>query len=603
MSDLPFLPCVVSYNGVSFGNDTQTLDCSIRPVLDTARRTVIYNVYSLTIRGHVSVDAPDTTDDAMTFIRRRLTRMAGEFRYRAIGLGDLTINVPAESNMRDVIWGPKPTILKWRPHGQLTAEVTWTVEIAIPPCDDVATWRYGIMEMCWSVDWSIDKSGYTTRTFSGHLSVPQTRDSVDSRTLSDQADRWREWLTPAIPPGFRRTPGNFRLSEDKCRLNFSMIDEEIGPNYPPPGVIDVQASHSFSTGNQLGATWTGTLSATYEMERGTPRSDAFYHFMTLLRDRQAESARQFSRLPGGRREKVLPIPRAFSMSEPEIYGRRGAAFSCTYTFVCSLPDMLRASALWRPVPGSNWQQWAGSLAANALSSRGNAGMRFAADGDYIIDLCLPAAQTTLRADGPTPPPRPGGRTPPEIRAEVTAGASWLRYESWLRLEIEDNVIEHKPHPPREPPRGGREAEPPPSLIPPGGGIGGLSLAPSRGEPAAPLPDFLAAKGPAAARVAGKDPFPELEPLHQLQAKPSYFAILHGWAIRAGFAITPPALVSVGAAKARPFRRPELGDGFEHAIVDHWFGVPVYSARWQIRYVLAADPGGVIPFMDVPFLGD
>lgn len=605
MSDLPFLPCVVSYNGVSFGNDTETLDCSIRPVLDSAKRTVIYNVYSFTIRGFASVgDGVTTTDDTMTFIRRRLTRVAGEFRYRAVGLGDLTVNVPAESNARDVIWGPKPTLLKWKPHGQLTAEVTWSVEVAIPPCDDVATWRFGIMEFCWGVNWAIDKSGYTTRTFSGHLAIPQTRDTVDSRTFADQADRWREWLTPAIPPGFRRTPGNFQLSEDKCRLNFSIVDEEVGPNYPPPGVIDVQASHSFSTGNQLGGTWTGTLSATYEMERGTPRSEAFYHFVTLLRDRQRESARQFSTFPGGKRERVVPIPRAFTMGEPEIYGRRGAFFSCTYTFVCSLRDMLRASGLWRPVPGTNWQQWAGSLAGNAMSSRGNAGMKFDAAGDHIIDLCLPAAQSSLPAAGP-PPTRPGGRVPEEIRAEVTAGTSWLRYESWLRIEVEDNVVEMKPLPPREPPRqGGRDAEPPPSLIPPGGGIGGLSLSPpSRGEPAGPLPEFAGAKGPAAGRVAGKDPFPDLEPFHQLQAKPSYYAVLHGWAMRAGFAITPPNLVSVGAARARPFNRPELGDGFEHAILDSWFGVPVYGARWQLRYVLAAHPGFNVPFADTPFLGE
>src|SRR5262249_37622958 len=142
-----------------------------------------------------------------------------------------------------------------------------------------------IMEWNYRLSFDVDTSGYTKRTYSGHLRIPQTRKSVDDHTLSDQADAYRELINPPLLVGFRRTPGTFVLSEDKCRLDFPIVDQEIGPTYPPPGVVEVSMSHEVATDRVYKGMWTATLSATYEVARNVDRATPMRYFLATALDR------------------------------------------------------------------------------------------------------------------------------------------------------------------------------------------------------------------------------------------------------------------------------------------------------------------------------
>src|SRR5262249_6507444 len=131
MAELVPTSGTVSYNGVTFGAKTETVAVDIRPVPVGAGRTVAYNVYSITLKGLVNAGTDPNTDLDMDQIRKLLTAYGGELRYSSRGLGTFSINTAGGAGVQDVVWGPKPQLLRWKPTGSnQSSEITWTVEVA-----------------------------------------------------------------------------------------------------------------------------------------------------------------------------------------------------------------------------------------------------------------------------------------------------------------------------------------------------------------------------------------------------------------------------------------------------------------------------------------
>jgi len=200
---------------------------------------VIFKVYSITLKDTIGgltgtiagYTSTITTDAVIMDAIQRLTEPAGEFHYENKGLGNLVINLPGGGDVRDVVWGPKPQMLSYKPHGAgVGCDIVWKVDIALVTCDDGIFDGLFPMEFCYTVQFSIDKSGYQTRTYSGFVRIPQTRLEQGDRLLQRTADKLREQINPQPITGYRRIPGEFTISEDKCRLNFTIRDEQIGPN-------------------------------------------------------------------------------------------------------------------------------------------------------------------------------------------------------------------------------------------------------------------------------------------------------------------------------------------------------------------------------------
>lgn len=632
MTFLPLTPGVCSYNGVTFPTETETVEIASRPVPDASGRTVKYVLHAITLKFTVAVEQlivdqegggfEESTDSPLEVIRKRLTAYGGELHYENIGFGNLTINVQGtttqlglasgqgppndDDTVLDVEWGPKPTLLRWKPDAfNQAAEVTWTVEVRIPECD-TASYEFATMEAVYKLSFEIDRSGYTRRVYSGHVSIPQTRATVTGRTLSDQADRLRETINPARLAGFRRLPGTFTLDESKCRLDFHVVDEEVGPNYLPPGAIDGHVSQSCYRGAER-FNWTATLSGEWEVSRDFSLSMAWDWFYNLWK-RRSDAALNTPFLGG----KQVSVITAMSVGEPDVYGKQRAAMSITWTYLAAFDAVVRAAGVWTGVPSNNWAAWNTSLSA-ALGPRGHARLAFSAADDALIDLCAQGANTPRQNSSLKTPPAPTKTTLRNPYPEPLT--SWLFWWSSITTGQVDNIVEAKPLPP--------EPATPPAA--PTGGGGGGGLGPLQGG--SYLDPFPTPGSPDPGRVPRPQPGgpgrvpatrvilpPVLNPTQtitgvtttdppsviQKRTDSRYFAILRGGALRAGYPITPPVLLSVGGVRAIQANR--QGDGFYQLQRYSWFGVPVYEAGWQLYYILASRPTGDVTVPPTPYEG-
>lgn len=592
--------CELNYNGIAFPMYTAVMGIAGRPVYDSAGRTVTHVVWTLTVQTTLTVDSTLSDvdiGDEFVVLRAAMTRPGGRLYYRNNGFGDFEIN----TDNADVTWGPRPKMLSWKPAGkQYAIDVTWQVEVAIAECDNGNT---GIplgsprppLEYCWNVSYSVDKSGYTTKTINGHIMIAQTRRSVTDRTLADHADRLRESIEPRCPEGFQPGTRSFNLSEDKCRLDFTFSFEQMPPNIPPTGCVLVKATHNLETPNLAMARWNGTISATYEMRRGLSRRHAAIMFMDLLKSRIGEVRQKAAAprdQPGWNGQLVaeanatnVVIPTRFSMTE-NIYERESASFSLSYLVTlaqASLPKAIEILGIFKRAPETPWSIWYESLRGKGqpLDPRGVAGLTFDIQDDRILDLCL-----NLDNGQPIGPQQPGGGAAPapddgladllnagnlfkEINpfgGEVQPLNSWLDHRNALRVEQVDNNVEQRLLPVEQvtdskiSQQGYEEAG------------GGIRIGPA-GAPGSVI---------------------------QRRGKGMIAVILEGRAVRAAYAISPPTLNSIAGVDAIPANRD--GREFFRSEIATSSIYPICVASWRLRWILPEVPNFALSVPENPMHG-
>lgn len=543
MAQFGGMTAIISYNGIVFDERTETVGISARPHYDAAGRTVTYVVHSITLKTIVTTSST-TLDSAMATIRQKLLVPGRPFIYSAAGYGSMVINVTSAAT--DVVWGPRPQELSYKPIGVKAAEIIWRVEVAIPECANART-SGAIMEFNYTLGIDQDRAGFTTRTYQGYVTIPMTRNLSGDRRLTDSADSYWEGVLPALPSGFRRESKNRTLDESKSKMTFTVVDVEMGPNILPVGVVECKASHSIETTGAGLTQWVGTINAEYEIARDFSPPKCYEHFIKLVRQRLAESNRL--RIPiddggtfTGRRDRGAIIPVGFSMEEPDIYGRPAAKFSLRYTMTQPFRNILKSSSLWMPVD-NDWNTWRASLSNSALNPRGNARMTFNPRDDAILDLCVGARSATMATVSNVPG---GVRTlvGEDLKDECPKQEdSWLVYDIWLEVESEDKTMIHKPL--------ADEAST-------GGGSGSGYSA----EVKAP-PDII-----------------------QRRTSNSDVVYICGRALRACYDIVPPRLQTIGNRDAELANR--AGQEYFRTWVAGKYGHAVIGASWRQRYILKAE---------------
>ncbi len=96
---------------------------------------------------------------------------------------------------------------------------------------------FNAMEFNYKLNYVRNREGYTTRTYSGFIRIPQTRKSPSDRTLSDSADAYLEKITPPVPPGFERLDQSWTLDEIEVPGRFQHHGQTAGRYAPPPGCL------------------------------------------------------------------------------------------------------------------------------------------------------------------------------------------------------------------------------------------------------------------------------------------------------------------------------------------------------------------------------
>lgn len=564
-------------------NTTETLGIQGTPVRDQAGRTVTYTRWHFRFRTvlYARKTGDTTTDFQMNSARQLILSPGGSFEYTDRGFGELSVNT--NRRQRDAKWGPFVTEISWEPWGDANAGcLEFTVEVCIPECNS-ARFEDKVMAWNYAVTYERDADGFTTRKISGYLEIPQTRDAQGNRKFRHSADEYREKVSPRVPVGFRPLGASFKLSEDKCRLDFGFADEEMGNEIPPPGVLRLDAEMDTSNERPMNfVRYIYTLSATYTMARGFPSSLAHVHFKRLADNRREAAIRESNAIGGA--EGALDLQ--WRVGEPRMYGKvKQARFSLTFVVTRSRAKALHADGFFHPVPDSNWQLWAASLVGKLFKQdgndakrgaqyrqdvRGQAGMYFAAADDVIVDLCqkdVPpggGVSAVLRTRPVAPRVQAG-------KLKATVDPDWVLFEQSFRVEPVAAPYVHK----------GLDMPLTTRL---------RSAANARRTTTARLrsvnlhgggnvfsPGGTAAVEQSMTSVVGE------------RTAATYYLIHEGRAVRVGRPVACPVVKAVGPLQAVPANR--KGDGFV------WMWVKgseanIFVCRWRMRYLVQGRPGVV-----------
>jgi hypothetical protein len=563
---------LVRYNGFDFTAYSKT-KASFRFVYDQAGRTVKQTDLTLTVESNITDGA--TQDTSLDNIRAALERPGGQLTVTGLGLGTLAINTAG--GRKDIDFGPKPSMLTWTSTGgDYAAHIVWQCTTAVLGCLSSET-SEEVMAATFDLNINIDSHGLTTRTIAGQIQIPMTRVSVASGAIPDTADDYIDAYIPRPLPGFIRTLSK-SLGKAKNEISFSVTDTEQGGNPLPAGCVAADASHTFSSvGSLVSVIWTGSLSASYTLQKGVPRSKAFQIFMDLAEDR----IRGQKALQGG-----TFIPTSMVMGEPQIYGPVSALFNLNYKMI--LPGKQGANivfptaGLWRPVPGGDWNIWSASLANGAQHPRGLAGMTHDADAEAIVDLCLnnsnqlkPRTTSKLVAikGGPSPETWAKMKQRFQLPDVPDPGSSWLHWRCWPVVVPVDRNMPHVPLP-----------------------VKNLTTSTLH------TPNFPKGSFDHKGKPFTLDDQDSPPPIIQGRASSGYYVHLVGEAIRAYHEIPQPQLLSVGGTGVVPMNHPDYGTYFSQWL-GAWTVYPIFGAQWDLRWFVARKPGQddeLIPIYPNPF---
>ena len=563
-----------SYNGYSMPNSIRTIQFSGEPVEDEAARTIIFVRYRIGLQWEVVADFGGNIDTTMASLKRLLMQQGAAFVYNNRGFGAAFQINTGNDAVYDVQGGPKPIAFDFKPKGVNRAcTVTWTVEICLPiHCNQVIAYEHVVMAFNFSVRYHINKHGYTTRTITGYWQIPKLKKSAGGRDIQI-ADDFLDQCLPASLVNFQRTDRDCLHSFDKTRVDFTVVDEEMTDNNLPPGVTEARASHTLESDFQRGfINWTGTISASYAVQRDTDKKKAWDYFLNLCADRM-RVARASLTLDAGQliQDQQKPgqagmlIATGVKILEPELYGVQNVSFALTYTKIGEARQIIGANmnfgGLWRPVPDSDWQSWYDSLKGSAVGNRGNANLMLNTSDDYIIDLCTSATpvepqQTATFQGGDLFGYQSGIDS---LQPDPSPGASWLLYEP--ETEVIDQhhaVVSHS------------------------------------------LTDqFTAPYTQDSGNLSDRGYRPDAKPdtptdAVQYRAPGTLTVYLSGRAIRVWYEVPRPKLVSFRGNAVKEMNDEAHGCYWRCKPIARWgTNIPVFYAQWRFRYIIEGRPADPI----------
>lgn len=548
----------LKYNGVTFPNQIEA-EVSIIPVMDSTNRVRKYNAHTLRVKSvfhnalHASSDdgpITSTLDAGMDSLIASLTAPGGDLYFTGKGMGSAyAIN----TSKQDVAYGPHPRIESIRFIGDNRAiEVVWSVEVHLSAC---STSPFGkLLELSYSMSWSIDESGLTTRTVTGQLEIPVKRSgsaqSATYRNITDIANRYRNMIRVAIPIGYKRSQ-SFSMSPDKKFLYFTFTDTEIPSDNPFfPGVIRPQLTYEVTSTEQGFALWQASLSGSIEVAFGHPRWIAFAAFAIIANNKQAAS--KFATPPPGAdsaSKSGIQIPTHFSFQE-DVFGR-STSFNLTWNLICSWKDVLKASGLWAVAKETSWDAWRSSM-AEQFSNTGvtKAVHNTSTSEDYLNDSCNSPTPITVGALNDRSPSDPQ-QTLFSMSCPKPEN-SWMLFQPQVDEVHDPNTVVHK-----------------------------QLLKPEQYDPEAINPNTSKYTN------SGGD---TTSPIIQRRNQSIYYVVFSGYAMRACYPIPKFTLKEYGGVKATLIsgKGSTQYDTFRQRIIGQSTG-PIHAAAWRQVYTLEGTP--------------
>lgn len=413
------------------------------PRWDQANRTIVCIDYVFDIRNHTQNNG-SSIDSLMESWREILLTPAGEFKYTGKGFGN-NLSVGPGGPL-DVSFGPRPLNLEFTPIGDLAAITDYKIQVSIPECTGNVAYQKKLMALNYSADYSVDAEGLTSRTITGYAQIPMIR-PFGARSLSDVADNYRDQVTPAMLTGFRRETQDFKISDDKSRIDFTIVDKQL-PYALPAGVSHCECTHKISSGLMKKGfnIWDGSISAKITLPKpsqGLGKGETWQKFLLIVGSLlKADNLKGLPPVKNVAAGGGTFLPTSLEI-ENEVF-TNSSHFTLEFQIIgVNLAGILAASGLWRPITNCTFDGWKASM-AQVTGSRGTAGLKLNANDDLIIDLCQ-STTNILRGPGAQDPPKPNGDQQGAQGGDVAApGKAWVRYENQFRLEEDDRVVRQKP---------------------------------------------------------------------------------------------------------------------------------------------------------------
>lgn len=417
----------ITYNGFDF---PPALHSSIQYtfVKDSTGRATKYVEGRITVEGIIAEDVGEYTNEELySNIRTILSQPGKSLQITNQGLGDLTID-----HTTNFVFGPHPEVLLWEPIGAYkAARIVWTCSYTTLSCSPTASFGgFLIVEYAQEVSFSISKEGMTTYTTTGHVEIDNLR--VGNGTQKSP-DGLRDHLNfPRLANFHRET--RWTTSPDRLTLSFSITDTEIPSDVPyAPGMVDMQVNERLKGGQAQGEIWSYSLNGSITIGANVPRVYAWVAFLNVVQSRISQIT-QGTTKDGTTAQLILPTYEF----ENEIYGR-SLRFSISYTIVCRLQDILKASGIWRPVSG-DWNEWSNSM-ENVQGNRGIAFLGSPAHEDVIVDTCTP-----LTNGSPKSAFTPNSNYAQPLFTELCPSEeqSWIMWKNILSIHRDQQTLAHTP---------------------------------------------------------------------------------------------------------------------------------------------------------------
>lgn len=524
---------IIAYNGYTFG-PLRDVKLEAEPVFDEAGWAVTHLKYTLTVHAIIWGETLSAQQSGMANMQQRLSQPGRTLTIEDIGF---YTDVDTSSLTPDLMWGVKPRVISLNPAGgDLAWEVVWRCEFNVNLCIDEEFNPQAFMALNYSVMYSTNDRGLVTRNITGYFQIPRvSRGAATQYTRS--IEEFYSRITFNLPPIMRRLSSSRQISLDRSRMDFSVIDEEIYGLPLPDGIVAGEGTYDWENVKPHAfLQWQATLTATFEVARGYPKSLAAQKFFVLLFDKIA-AIRQATPTDGA----VLPVSLRFST---DVFGR-ASTFACAVRVTASLPSILSASGVWRPMPGTSFQAWQASMDAVGLfNPRGQARLTHSVQDDVIIDICGGVTDVTLGNDTYQIAEADGDYSPVFSCDGITEQNSYLEFKNRLSAAVEQSGSIHRPAIDWE-----GMAQDFDSNI-----LGGVTIGtPANGEASATNP-------------------------LQFQGAADNLVVMQGAAVRIKYYPEIPTLKMVGGKTVEELKRK-----VDIEQVSSYFECPVYLLTWSILY--------------------
>lgn len=573
----------VTYNGYEIPPDGLHAHASVTAVYDNARKTKLYDKVMFTadfvvaLEGELGVGA-SSVDQLVSQLRKILMTPKQPLRIRGHGFGEYGIKIGTS----DTDNGPFPLDFRVEQlHSSKVIHIVWTIEFNLTGCavegflsaGDLSSFNFSVE---WG--WSDLQAGLRTRNITGSATMFTF---TSANTLFSSQRKARELIEqsfPRINAGYHREY-RFTLSDDRKTLLFSITETEIMSDTPfPEAIADLSMRQSLrgSRKNAFFSQWNWSIAASVAVFIGRTAGTsiainkrfAWIAVTRMILDRILKAKDRVYYVSETER-KVTVFIDDISIND-EITGNTFDLTISGLIWVTS-NQLFQSTGMFQPLGGTTttWAQrnnFLKQLGIDAFQLKSDAPAGIGQEREPIISLCNTVGGTTETSSQEYKPAAP--ETMLVESEKPKPEESWYKYEYHVRLLDYNTSVLNVPLSDELP----REDK-------------------LRNDPAVDSSEQSPISDPLDSGITADNALTPIVTVHNPTTR-VYKVVLTGKALRQGYRINTPNLISYGGMKAVKIGQDEIVERTSPPRVDvNNQELREHYVAWRKYYVLVVPKPG------------